>query len=68
MEVDDEQRQHSNLNAGRDYYRSQGIARESLKVPPIELGGNRRFEEFVAYIGARHVRTPLAVIPKQRFR
>ena len=50
------------------YQRGQRIAQESLKVPPIELGGNRRFEEFVAYIGARHVRTPLAVIPKQRFR
>ena len=68
MEVDDEKRQHSHLNAGRNDDRGQRVAQEFLNMPPLEIGRDRRLEEFVADVGARHVCAPFAVIPKQRFR
>src|SRR5205823_9928774 len=68
VKVDDEQGQHSNLNAGRNENRGYGIAQESLNVPPIELSRDRRLEEFVVDVRTRHIRAPFAIAPEQRFR
>ena len=64
VKVDDEQRQHSNLNAGRHDDRGQRIAQESLNVPSFEFGRNWSLEESIADVRARHIRAPLSIMPE----
>ena len=64
VKVDDEQRQHSNLNAGRHDDCGQRIAQESLNVPSFEFGRNWSLEESIADVRARHIRAPLSIMPE----